>query len=203
MTGDNFPLDCDYGTSQPYRSNITRVSTRGGREVRRLSGPPQRMFSLAFRNRAVADWNTLDAFFRKVVDDFFSWTDPTSGRKFSVLFAGEPRVEYAGHETVNITTDLIEAVDVALATYPSSPEVSIDDTTRYMATATSVVVVYGGYGFSISDPYDCTFDGDAVILEASGGRFRYLSTPLRLHRLEISNSGAPPAIAAGLAHFIA
>ena len=188
MTTDNFPIDCDYPFPIPKMLGVLRGGVKGGKEFRRRSVAPQRVWRLQFRSRPVTDWDSVEQFAAKVGDDFFTWTEPIHNRVYSVTFGSDPQYNPAANQSIDIAVELVEAVGVALATYPTLPLVAIDPSRFKTVGTTTKVIIWGGYGFQINQAGATDMKLDGVSLGVVANKF---DVPLDLHRLEVIGAGVP------------
>jgi hypothetical protein len=189
-TTDTFPIDADYAVTRTKESNVLRAKLDSAREYFRQKAPPRRIFTLVFNQRSAADWHTIEQFRLKLMTDFFTWTDVSEGRSYSVYFDVEPIYEEVGNEQVNIKLQLIEAVGAAMATYPSfdagNPFVTVPLASFVNLGSNGYQYVYAGYGYRINGDFSAEYV-DEVLL--GGNPNPAIAIPLGLHRLRIIPTG--------------
>ncbi|HWP84513.1 MAG TPA: hypothetical protein VNN17_04950 [Terriglobia bacterium] len=190
---DNFPLTPDYAVQRAQASNLLRGRSESAREFRRQKGPRQRLWALVFNGRPKADWEALEYFYHKFQTDFFSFTDPTSGRKYSCYFHGEPAYQESGNESFDLRAELIEAAGVALDTYPSSFTapyyVTIPVASAQDLGANGKLFVYAGYGYRVNGTFTSIYLDEIL----TGGENPKTDVVLGLHRVRVVG-GTPTSL---------
>ncbi len=184
-TTDTFPIDPDYSVTRTRESNVLRGRVESAREYFRQKAPSRRVFDLVFSRRSIADWNSIENFRLKMMTDFFTFTDKTSNRGYSVYFQSEPVYEEAGNEQVNIRLQLIEAAGAEMADYPSfaagNPFATLDVSQAADLGTNGRLFIYAGYGYRVNGSYDAIYldetqtDGESLNTEV----------PLALHPLRV------------------
>ncbi|MCI0402494.1 MAG: hypothetical protein L0212_03090 [Acidobacteria bacterium] len=123
---DIFPVEADYTLPEQVIGGAVRAVAESGRVFQRLKKAPQRLFELELRRRPtfeaaqVRDWH---ARFQK---DYFIFRHKVYAdngaayveRDFPVTFAAEPDYELLHNEAWDVRVRLLEAVGVALSSYP-------------------------------------------------------------------------------------
>ena len=190
---DLFPVDPDYSVTRTKETNVLRSRVDSAREFFRQKAAPRRIFDLVFARRPVADWRSIENFRLAHMSDFFTFTDKTATRSFSVFFNTEPIYEEAGNEQFNIRLQLIEAVGVAMATYPSfaagNPFANISAAHASNLGGNGIQFVYAGYGYRVNGSVSQIYLDDAL----TGGENPKLDVVLGLHRVRIVG-GAPASL---------
>lgn len=190
---DLFPVDPDYTVTRSLQSNLLRGRLESGREFRRQKAAPQRVFTLLFHRRAKADWDAIEQFRQRMLADFFTFHDKTANRQFSVYFDGDPIYEEAGYEEHTIRLQLLEAVGMAMSTYPSFAAghpyatISVAQTTDLGAAGKQFL--YTGYGYRVNGSYSQIYLDDLL----TGGENPKTDVVLGLHRVRIVG-GAPVSL---------
>ena len=190
---DIFPVDADYAVTRTKESNVLRGRVESAREFRRQKAAPRRVFVLVFDRRAKSDWDLIEEFRLKMLTDFFTLDDKTSGRKYSVYFDTEPVYEEAGNETHNIRVQLIEAAGVAMNTYPSfaagNPSVNIPVAQATDLGADGKQFLYPGYGYRVNGTFTSIYLDEVL----TGGDNPKADVVLGLHRVRIVG-GSPASL---------
>lgn len=192
-TSDAYPLTPDYVLTRSKESNVLRGRVESGREYLRQKGAPRRVFDVVHQRRSKADWVSLENFRLKLMTDFFSFTDPSNSRVFSVYFHTEPVYEEVGNEQVNMKCQLIEAVGVAMVAYPSfvagNPSINVLIAAFTDLGGSGKQYVYAGYGFRVNGTFTAVYL-DEVDVTSSLSSGVLTAVPLGLHRLRVT--GGPP-----------
>ena len=185
---DTFPVDPDYTVTRTIESNILRGRVESAREFLRQKAPPRRIFTLVFSRRGKDHWDAIEQFRLRMMTDFFTFTDKTAQRSYSVYFDSEPVYEEAGHEQINVRLQLIEAVGVAMATYPSfasgNPFATIPLGQATYLGSNGWQFLYAGYGYRINGSLP---PGTQIYLDEmlTGGESPKTDVVLGLHRVRI------------------
>lgn len=146
---DVFPVDCDYSIQRSLVENLVQAKTKSGVDYAREAGAPQRLFILEFRGRTWTEWNSIWQFYRKLRTKYFIWTDKDDGsRGYPVKFYRAPEHTQRGFSKIDISCQLVEAVNCAPATYPQTPLIDIP-VADFVSTSTGKRIVYSGYGYKI------------------------------------------------------
>lgn len=195
-SSDTFPVTPDYTLTRTREANLLRGRVESGREYFRSKGAPRRMFVVLCNRRAKADWNSLENFRHRLLADFFTFTDPTTGRKYSVYFDGEPQYDEVGNEEFNIRCQLVEAVGAAMDTYPTfaagDPSVNVLTAAAEDLGASGKLWIYPGYGFRVNGTFTTVYlDEVDVTGSLSSGVLTAVS--LGLHRVRVVG-GAPTSL---------
>lgn len=190
---DNFPVDADYTVTRTKESNVLRGRVESAREYLRLKAAPRRHFVLLFNQRAKADWTSIENFRHKMLTDFFTFDDKTTGRKYSVYFDGEPVYEEVGNEAFNCRAQLIEAVGAAMQLYPTfaagNPSVNLPVASAEDLGANGKLWVYGGYGYRVNGTFTQIYLDELL----TGGEAPKTDVVLGLHRVRVVG-GAPTSL---------
>ncbi|MBI2815452.1 MAG: hypothetical protein HYX72_00785 [Acidobacteria bacterium] len=188
-TTDSFPVDPDYTVTRSKESNVLRGRVESAREYFRQKAAPRRIFDLVFSRRSKADWDEIEQFRLQMMTDFFTFEDKTAARSYSVYFNSEPIYEEVGHEQINMRLELIEAVGVAMAVYPSFATANPFGTVP-VAQATDMgangkLFVYPGYGYRVNGSFGQIYLDEAL----TGGENPKTDVVLALHRVRIVGGG--------------
>jgi hypothetical protein len=190
---DTFPVDPDYSVTRTKESNVLRGRVESAREYFRQKAAPRRIFDLVFNHRSFAEWSSIEIFRLKMMTDFFTFTDKTASRSYSVYFNSEPVYEEAGHEQVNIRLQLIEAAGAAMAVYPSfaagNPFSTISVAQATDLGTNGKQFVYAGYGYRVNGSYSAIYLDEAL----TGGESPKTDVVLGLHRIRVVG-GAPASL---------
>ena len=190
---DNFPVDPDYTVTRSKETNVLRGRVESAREYFRQKAAPRRVFALVFSRRAKTDWDAIENFRLAMLTDFFTFHDKTAGRKYSVVFDGEPVYEESGNEEHTIRVQLAEAVGAAMQAYPDFsgpyPSVNLPAAQAQDLGASGKLWIYGGYGFRVNGSFTSIFLDESD----SGGSNPNISVPLGLHRVRVVG-GAPTSL---------
>lgn len=190
---DLFPVDPDYTVTRTKEANVLRGRVESAREYWRQKAAPRRVFGLVFNRRSKADWQAIENFRLRMLTDFFTFEDKTAGRKYSVFFDGEPRYEESGNEEHAIAVQLIEAVGVAMQTYPdfsgAYPSVNLPVSQALDLGVDGKVFIYGGYGYRLNGSYTQVYLDELL----TGGESPKTDVVLGLHRIRVVG-GSPTSL---------
>lgn len=188
---DTFPVDADYAVTRTKESNVLRGRVESAREYFRQKAAPRRIFDLVFSRRSKADWDLIEQFRLQMMTDFFTFTDKTANRSYSVLFNSEPVYEEAGHEQINIRLQLIEAVGADMATCPSfasgNPFATVNVNQATDLGANGKQFLYAGYGYRVNGSFTQIYLDEVL----TGGENPKTDVALGLHRVRVV--GGEPA----------
>lgn len=200
---DYFPVEPDFPVAVSWLDGVNRYRSMGGKEYRRITKPPQRIFTLQFIGRPTTDLTSIQEWSRQYETDYFAFTHkyfvsevigeapPTYiDRTFPVNFNTVPQWQFKQNDTYDILVELIEAIDCDLesADYPNPedghPVVDIEGTT----SGSDMIFIYAGYGFRY-------FGTGTITLDGSAATDTEIEVPLNLHRVYItSGTGTLEAI---------
>ncbi len=187
---DNFPVDPDYSVTRTKESNVLTGRVESARQYFRQKAPPRRIFDLVFSRRSAADWHAIEQFRLKMMTDYFTFTDRTEARSYSVYFNTEPEYEEAGNEQINIRLQLIEAVGAAMAIYPSfaaaNPYASINVALAMDLGSNGKQFLFAGYGYRVNGSFSQIYLDELL----TGGENPKTDVVLGLHRVRVVG-GAP------------
>ena len=197
---DTFPVDPDYAVTRAKETNVLRGRVESAREFLRQKAAPRRVFALVWNRRPKTDWDLIQNFRQKMATDFFTFHDKESavgafaGRKYSVYFHTEPVYQFDGFEAISIRCEVIEAVGVAMATYPSYtganyPFVNIPVAAALDLGADGKVFTYPGYGYRVNGTFTTIYLDELV----TGGENPKEDVVLGLHRVRVKG-GTPTSL---------
>ncbi|MBI3935098.1 MAG: hypothetical protein HY316_10440 [Acidobacteria bacterium] len=182
---DFFPVPSDYGFQLTREANLLRGRAESGHEFLREKGAPQRIFVLVFNGRKKSDWDVIQNFRHAMRTDFFTYEDKEAGRKYSVYFHTEPEVQIIGNQRYAIRLSLIEAIGVAMQTYPdfggSYPFVNIPVAQAQDLGANGKLFLYGGYGYRVNGSFTSIYLDEQL----TGGENPKTDVVLGLHRVRV------------------
>jgi hypothetical protein len=190
---DTFPVDPDYTVTRTKEANILRGRVESAREFLRQKAAARRIFALVFQRRAKSDWDAIEQFRLRMLADFFTFHDKTAGRKYSVVFDGEPVYEETGNEEHTIRAQLIEAVGVAMQEYPnfsgSYPSANLPVAQALDLGANGKVFSYAGYGYRVNGSFTQIYLDELL----TGGESPKTDVVLGLHRIRVVG-GSPTSL---------
>jgi len=202
-TSDTFPVDPGYGSLLTRESNVLRGRVESAREYLRQKAAPRRIWAVVWPEHPVADWQAMENFRHKMLGDFFTFHDKDTivtgftGRKYSVIFHGEPTYERAGYETINMRCEIIEQIGAAMATYPTLtggfyPSINLLTAAAEDLGASGKQWIYPGYGFRVNGTFTTVYL-DEVDVTGSLASGMLTAVALGLHRLRVVG-GAPTSL---------
>ena len=190
---DNFPVDPDYTVTRSREGNVLRGRVDSAREFFRQKAAARRVFGLVFNRRPKSDWDAIENFRLTMLTDFFTFFDKTANRKYSVYFDGEPAYEETSNEEHTIRVQLIEAVGVAMQTYPDFsgvyPNASLPVSAALDLGANGKVFIYSGYGYRVNGSYTSIYLDELL----TGGESPKTDVVLGLHRVRVVG-GSPTSL---------
>lgn len=194
-----FPVDADYSSGMGREGNLLRGRVESAREFRRQKAAPRRIVSLVFLRRPRADWILIENFYLQYLTDFFTWHDKSSalgafaGRKYSMYFHAEPQVVEVGFEQYDIRVELIEAVGVAMNTYPdfagNFPSVNILVASAVDLGGNGKLFTYAGFGYRVNGSFTQIYLDELL----TGGENPKTDVVLGLHRVRVVG-GTPTSL---------
>jgi hypothetical protein len=187
---DNFPLEPDYSIVREHEVGVANLVSEDKSLVHVFTAPARRRFSLQFTKRLKAEFDSILSFRNSHLGDFFTYHDTTLGRKFSVYFDEEPVYRETASCRYTIDVEFLEAVNKALAEYPSfsygHPFGTILTADAIDLGGSGKLFFYSGYGLRVQGSYTAIFIDEAATDNSSV----QLVVPLGLHRVRIT--GGPP-----------
>ena len=190
---DNFPVDPDYTVTRTKEASVLRGRVESAREFLRQKAAPRRVFALVFQRRSKAEWDAIEQFRLRMLADHFTFHDKTAGRKYSVLFDGEPVYEETGNEEHIIRVQLIDAVGAAMQEYPNFgggfPFVNIPVAQALDLGASGKVFSYAGYGYRVNGSFTQIYLEELL----TGGESPKTDVVLGLHRVRVVG-GVPTSL---------
>lgn len=174
-----FPIEMEYSSSLSHAPGVATFRAVGGHEISRIVEPFERLFSGVAAQRPQADAQAVMAFFQRMGEEYFTFTDPVTGRSWSAVFASPPRIGFVGYERYDIEVQLREAAGKPLATYPETP--LLERPLSPIDVGDGKVFFYSGYGYKLT----ATGVSSAQLDGVSSSTTQNFSVPLGAHCLKV------------------